>query len=111
MGKPETAPKNGVVQDSLSFLFVENFDAHFGSQKTATKLAVAKQPTFSKFVTVFNDFLPTSNAAHAADHTTFRSETTPRLFQAQTCASTVAVSTCIEFLHMKDCNFSYFLHA
>ena len=28
-------------------LFVENFDVHFGSQKTATKLAVAKQPIFT----------------------------------------------------------------
>ena len=28
-----------------------------------------------------------------------------------TTSGTVAVSTCIEFLHMKDCNFSYFLHA
>ena len=85
MGKPETAPKSGLVHDFLLFLFVKNFDAHFGSQKTATKLGAAKQPTFPKFVTVLNDFLPASNAAQAAAHTTLlcSSETTPHVFQSR----------------------------
>ena len=82
-GSQKRLPKMESSTISFNFLFVENFDAHFGSQKTATKLVVAKQPTFSKFVTVFNVFLPTSNAAHAANHTTFRSQTTPHLFKAR----------------------------